>query len=126
MNDVLATTLTFVALGAALWALVLVIAGQPVRPDRWHGLGALAVVALLELGLLAQAVAGIVAMVTTERELDGLSFVGYLVGPVLIVPLAAFWGLVERTRWGPGVLVIGCLTVPVMILRLGQVWNAHG
>jgi len=125
MNEVLATTLTVVALAAALWALVLVIAGQPIRPDRWHGLGALGVVALLELGLLVQAVGGIVAMIASERRLDGFSFVGYLVGPVLIVPLAAFWGLTERTRWGPGVLVVGCLTVPVMILRLRQIWEAH-
>jgi hypothetical protein len=126
MNEVVATTLTFLALGAAAWAAVLMIAGKPVLVDRWHGLVALGLVALLELGLLGQAVGGIVAMITTDRELDGFSFAGYLVGPVLVVPLAAFWALAERTRWGPGVLVIGCLAVPVMILRLRQVWEAHG
>lgn len=126
MNGVLATTLIFVSLGAALWAAVLVIAGLPARMDRWYGVGALGVVALLELGLVAQAVGGIVAMFVTERELDGFSFVGYLVGPVLVVPLAVFWALAERTRWGPAVLVVGCLAVPVMLLRLRQVWEAHG
>jgi hypothetical protein len=44
---------------------------------------------------------------------------------VLILPLAGFWALAERTRWGPAVMVIGCLTVPVLIIRLGQVWNGH-
>lgn len=126
MNEVLATTLTYVALGAALWAVVLMIAGRPVLIDKWYGLGALIVVGLLELGLLVQAVGGIVAMFVTDRELDGFSFVGYLVGPVLVVPLAVLWALAERTRWGPGVLVIGCLAVPVMILRLRQVWEVHG
>jgi hypothetical protein len=126
VNQGLATALIFVSLGAALWAAVLVIAGVPARMDRWYGVGALGVVALLELGLVVQAVLGIVAMFVTERELDGFSFVGYLVGPVLVVPLAVFWALAERTRWGPAVLVIGCLAVPVMLLRLRQVWEAHG
>ncbi|OLF11567.1 hypothetical protein BLA60_11470 [Actinophytocola xinjiangensis] len=125
MNDVLATTLTYVSLAAALWALVLAIAGQPTRPDRWYGVGVLGVVALLELGLVVQAVGGIVALFVTERELDGFSFVGYLVGPVLVLALAAFWALAEKTRWGPAVLVVGCLAVPVMLLRLQQVWDAH-
>ncbi|GAB3456361.1 hypothetical protein [Actinophytocola sediminis] len=125
MNLVLSTTLLYVALGAAVWAAVLVIAGQPVRTDRWYGLGALGVVVLLELGLVVQAVGGIVALFVTERELAGLSFVGYLIGPVLVVPLAVFWALAERSRWGPAVLVIGCLAVPVMLLRLQQVWEAH-
>jgi hypothetical protein len=126
VNEVLATTLVFVALAAALWSAVLVVAGQPARVDRWYGVGALGVVALLELGLVVQAVGGIVAMFVTERELDGFSFAGYLVGPVLVVPVAVFWALAERTRWGPAVLVVGCLAVPVMLLRLRQVWDAHG
>ncbi|MCT2587148.1 hypothetical protein [Actinophytocola gossypii] len=125
MIDGLATTLTFVALGAALWGVVLVVVGRPLLIDRWHGLGLLGVVALLELGLLAQAVVGVVELIGTDREVDTFSFLGYLVGPVLILPLAAFWSLAERTRWGPGVLVIGCLTVPVLIVRLRQVWEAH-
>ncbi|MPZ82445.1 MAG: hypothetical protein GEV28_19415 [Actinophytocola sp.] len=126
MISALSTTLTFVALGAALWAVVLMIAGTPVRPDRWHGVGLLGVMALLELGLLGQASVGLVQLFTTEREVAEFAFVGYLIGPLLVVPLAALWSLAERTRWGPGVLVIGCLTIPVMILRLGQVWDAHG
>jgi hypothetical protein len=123
--DVLATVLTYLALGAAVWAAALMIVGKPVQVNTWHGLGALGLPALLEIGLVVQLVVGLVNLFTADRELDGFSFVGYLVGPVLIVPLAGFWALAERTRWGPGVLVIGCLAVPVMILRLGQVWEAH-
>ena len=125
MLDVLSTTLTFVALGAALWAIVLMIANQPVLPRRWYGLWLLGVVALLEVGLLAQAVVGLVQMFTTDRELERFTFAGYLIGPLVIVPIAALWALAERSRWGPGVLVVGCLAIPVMILRLGQLWEAH-
>jgi hypothetical protein len=122
----LSTTLTFLALGAALWALVLMIVNRPVPPDRWFGLGLLGVLALLELGVLAQTVIGFVALFTTDRELEKLTFGGYLLGSLVIVPLAALWALAERSRWGPGVVLIGCLAIPVMIVRLGQVWNAHG
>jgi hypothetical protein len=123
--DALSTTLTFVALGAALWAAALMIADRPVLPGRWYGLGLLGVLALLELGLLAQAVVGLVQMFTTERDIEKFAFGGYLVAPVVIIPVAALWALAERSRWGPGVLLVGCLSIPVLILRLGQVWHGH-
>jgi hypothetical protein len=121
----LSQTLTFVALGAALWALVLIIVNVPVLPRRWFGLGLLGVLALLELGLLVQAVLGFVRIFTADRELDELTYGGYLLGSLVILPLAALWALAERSRWGPGVLVVGCLTIPVLLVRLGQIWDAH-
>lgn len=121
----LSSTLIFVALGAALWSLVLMIVNVPVLPRRWFGLGLLGVLALLELGLLVQAVLGFVRMFTADRELDELTYGGYLVGSLAVLPLAAFWALAERSRWGPGVLLAGCLTIPVLIVRLGQIWEAH-
>lgn len=126
MIEILATVLTYVALGAAAWAVVLMIAGRPVLIGKWYGLGLLGVVALLELGLLAQAVGGLINLFGDDRDIDRFAFIGYLIGPLLIIPLAAFWSLAERTRWGAGVLLVGCLAVPVMILRLRQVWEAHG
>lgn len=125
MIDALSTSLLFIALGAALWAVVLMIANRPVLPGRWFGLGLLGVMALLELGLLVQAVVGLVQMFTTDRELEKFSFAGYLLAPLVIVPLAAYWSLLERSRWGPGVLLIGTLAIPVMLLRLGQVWDGN-
>ena len=125
MIEVLAGALTFGALGGAAWAVALVIAGRPVLLNRWHGLCLLGIVALLEVGLLGQAVAGVVNLVTDDREVDTFSFLGYLFGPVLVLPLATFWSLAERTRWGPGVLAVGCLTIPIMIVRLRQIWEAY-
>jgi hypothetical protein len=121
----LSTTLIFVALGAAAWALVLMIANKPVLPRRWFGLGLLGVLALLELGLLVQAVLGFVRLFTADREVDELTYAGYLIGSLVVLPLAALWALAERSRWGPGVLLIGGLTIPVLIVRLGQIWDAH-
>jgi hypothetical protein len=123
MIEVFATVLTFGALAVAAWSAVLVVAGRPATVDRWHGLALFGAAALLELGLLAQAVVGLVNLVGTERQVDGLTFAGYLVGALLVLPLAGFWALAERTRWGSAVMVVGCLVVPVLIVRLRQLWD---
>ncbi|CAM3879105.1 hypothetical protein KIPE111705_29470 [Kibdelosporangium persicum] len=126
MVDVLATVLTFAAIGVAVWGLVLVVINRRFALNRPYGLALAGAVLLLELGLLVQLVTGLVNLFTTDRVVDQWTFAGYLAGPVLIVPLAGFWAAAERTRWGPAVLVIGCLTVPVLILRLRQIWDGHG
>jgi hypothetical protein len=89
-------------------------------------LGLAGVVVLLEAGLLVQAVIGVVAMLGSDRELDRATFVGYLVGVAVVLPLGAVWSLAERSRWGAGVLTVTCVSVPVMILRLNQLWAGHG
>jgi hypothetical protein len=123
--EILAAVLTYLSLAAAVWAAVLVVAGKPIQLREWHGLWLYGLVLLVEVGLLVQLVAGIVRLSTDDRQVDALAYVGYLLTPLLVLPLAGFWALLERTRWGPAVMVIGCLTVPVLVLRLGQVWDAN-
>jgi 4-amino-4-deoxy-L-arabinose transferase-like glycosyltransferase len=117
---VLATSLIIAALVCAAWSLGLVLR------NRAPGAATLGLLALLELGLLVQVVTGIVNFATTDRQVSGGSFIGYLVGSLLIIPVAAFWALAERTRWGTTVLIVGCLVVPVMIVRMNQIWGASG
>ena len=126
MIDALATALIFDAIACALWAVVLIVINRRFAVNQTDGLALGGALTVLELGLLVQAVAGVVNMVGESRGIDRLAFVGYLFGPSLIVPMAAVWSIAERTRWGPGVLVIGCLAIPVMILRLRQIWDGHG
>ncbi|WP_245572611.1 hypothetical protein [Actinokineospora enzanensis] len=120
----MSSTLTWVAVGAACWALVLVILDRPPLPGRPDGYAYLGLLVLVELGLLGQAVIGFVQLASTDRDVSGLSFGGYLLGALLILPVAVFWSFAERTRWGTAVLVIGALVVPVMIVRLNQIWTA--
>jgi hypothetical protein len=91
------------------------------RPTVWL-LGGLA---LLELALFLQCVVGIAQLVGADREVSALTFVGYLVGILLILPLGAAWALAEPTRSGTAVLVVATLVVPVLVLRLDQIWNAN-
>ncbi|GAA3015781.1 hypothetical protein [Actinokineospora globicatena] len=125
MIDVLSPALTWVAVGAAVWALVLVLADRPLPVDRPDGKAYLGLLALIEVGLLAQAVLGFIKLATADHDVPALSYGGYLLGSLLILPVALYWSLAERTRWGTAVLVVGALVIPVMIVRLGQVW-AHG
>ncbi|RKT57327.1 hypothetical protein [Saccharothrix australiensis] len=126
MIDSLAVALTVPALVVAVWAVLLAVLDKPLTLDTKPTLGIAGAVLLLEVGLLAQAVVGVVRLVGLDRDISGPTFVGYLFGPVLVLPLAGFWALAERSRWGAAVLAVGCLSVPVMIVRAQQVWAGHG
>ncbi|GAA2962185.1 hypothetical protein [Actinokineospora diospyrosa] len=123
MIDGLSPTLTWVAVGAAVWALVLVLINRPLSLERVDSRAYLGLLALIELGLLAQAVLGFIKLANADHDVPALSYGGYLLGSLLILPVAVFWSLAERTRWGTAVLVIGALVIPVMIVRLDQVWT---
>lgn len=111
------TVLLVACLVCGVWALVLLMLSRPVG-KRWL-LGALA---LVEVGLMVLAVAGFVRLAMTVRHVPGVTFVGYLIAGLVILPAAVWWSVTERSRWGVGVLLAGCLVVAVVIVRLNQVW----
>lgn len=118
MYDPLQTGVVALALALAVLVLVLLVLDR--RPPTW----ALAGVGVVELLLLAQLVVGIVQLAAGEQQVSGLTFVGYLVGSLVVLPLAVLWSLGEPGRGGTGVLLVGLLVVPVLVLRLQQIWAA--
>jgi hypothetical protein len=115
---VLATVLIIASILGALWAFVLLLLSRPV------GLRVLLLaLGALELALLVQAVLGIVELAGPHPPIQNVTFLCYLVGVLLILPVAAWWALNEKSRWGVGVLLVACLVVPVMIVRMNQVWG---
>jgi hypothetical protein len=114
----LQTALIAVSLLIAALAAAYVVLDRVV--DRWL----LAPVALLALLTLIQLVTGIIALANTDREVSGPTFVGYLIGLVLVPPAATIWALGERSRAGTAVLIVAGLLVPVLMLRLDQIWTA--
>lgn len=120
MVEPLATGLIVATLAAALWALVLVVLNR--------GLSAVLLWALaaVEVGLVVQAVVGIARLLGTERQVSAPTYVGYLLGSLLLLPAGVLWALTERSRYGPAVLAVACVALPVMIARLQQLWSAGG
>jgi hypothetical protein len=100
--------------------LILIGFGLAKRKPSLISLGALAFV---QVGLLVQLISSIILVVGGARaKTDTIEFFAYLL-VALIVPLgAAFWALIERTRWSTFVLGVGSLTVAIMLVRMHQIW----
>ena len=106
--------------------LVLLVAGIAIARDEEPQDRTFALLGVVELVVLVQLVYGCVALSRTEDDVEGVVFVSYLVGLALVLPIGAFWSLVERTRWGSAVLAVAGLTVLALQLRLETLWGgAH-
>ena len=80
----------------------------------------------VELLLVVQLVVGIILLIQGHRPGSIATYLAYLIGILIVLPLGAFWALAERSRSSTVILGIACLAIPVMVLRLGEVWNgAH-
>jgi hypothetical protein len=111
--------LAVLAVATALWLVVLIL--RDVQPDdRLY-----AVLGLLEVGLVAQLVVGLVRVSGDHGGVNVAAYVGYLVGSVLLLPAAFLWSAGERSRAGTGVLLVAVVVVPVLFLRLHQLWGAR-
>ncbi|QIK67979.1 hypothetical protein G7072_17970 [Nocardioides sp. HDW12B] len=90
------------------------------RPTDWL-VGGLVV---LELALLVQLVAGIVLLAGDgSAEGGAVTFVGYLIGSLLVLPAGLAWALGEPSRAGTAVLLIALAVVAFLELRLDQIWS---
>ena len=76
--------------------------------------------------LIAQAVVAFVKLSGGEGPDGTATFVGYLLGSLLIPVAGAGWGLLERTRWGSAVIVVAGVAVAVMVVRMDQLWSGSG
>jgi hypothetical protein len=107
-----------VAAVIALWLVILIVRG--VQPNDWL-YGALA---LLEVGLVAQLVVGLVRLSGDHAGVNVAAYVGYLIGSLVLLPVAFLWSVGERTRAGTGVLLVAVVVIPVLFLRLNDLWVA--
>ena len=117
-----------VATGACLvLALVTVlISGVRTLRDQLMTRTDLVSAGALEVGVLFYVGVRVAELIGGHRAPSQALAVVYLVGILLVMPVAVALGLAERSRWGPAVLVAGALTVAVLFARIDQVWTAHG
>jgi hypothetical protein len=107
-------------LAVAVWSFVLVARNRP--PVRPLLLG----LAGVELLLVLQVVIAVVLLISGAHPASMVTFLAYLVGSVLVLPIGTVWALAERSRSATAVLGVACLTVPVLVLRMYQVWEGTG
>ena len=68
----------------------------------------------------------VVALAGGDRPEDTPTFLGYLLGVVLVPVAGVLWARTERTRWAGTVLAVAGAVVGVMVWRLLQLWEAAG
>lgn len=118
MIDWFTTLQVIVALLAGLLCLVLGFAGR--KPSDLT-LGSLA---LVELLLIVQLVAAIVAPAAGNEPVGNmLEFYTYLISAVILPIAAGFWALIDRTRWSTVILGVTALAIAVMVYRMQQIWT---
>lgn len=107
----------------AVAAVVVIVQLVRNRPPGNVGDGLLV---LIEIGLIVQLVVGIIRATDAPADVSVPTYVGYLVGSLLILPAAWIWAQAERSRGGLAVLLVGLAVVPFLFLRLHQVWSGSG
>lgn len=116
--------LTFVVLGAtivlALLAAIATVRGRQIDNPMFYLMIATQVLLVLLL---------IVGIATSGSAAAGMNtgiFIAYLVGLLVVLPLAGFWAIAEReSRWGTGVLLLAAVGLAIMVGRILQLWNGH-
>lgn len=111
-----------VAFAAVLTGWCLVAAVRGARPSKNQLIAAM----VLEALLVAQAVGGCIALAVTDRQIDGITFVGYHLTTVTVLLAGVAWGIADRSRWGNGVFAIASVTQVVLVIRLMQLWAGQG
>lgn len=109
-----------IAVAAGVLCIALGLARQ--MPND-YSLGA---VLLVEVLLIAQLVVAIVAPAVGNQPTGSLlEFYTYLVSAIILLPVAGFWGLAERTRWSTVILGVAALAAAVMLYRMYFIWTVQ-
>ncbi len=88
-----------------------------------YTLGAMVIV---EVILLAQLVMSVAAPAFGNTPTGSpLEFYTYLISAIVLVPLAGFWALIERTRWSTLILGVAGLAVAIMLYRMWYIWSVQ-
>jgi len=111
----LALAVVGLSLALAAWA------GRRAVRDRPVILRQLLAGAVIEALIVVEVV---VAVLTANGSppADVVTFWGYLVTALVVLPFAAAWAFAERTRWSSVVLVVAALTSAFLQYRLLQVF----
>lgn len=119
-------TLLLVVVTTVVAGVLTVLGLASTVAGRRIGLLHLAGAGVLEALLVLQAVVAGVAMAGGDVPADTPTFLGYLVGALLMPVAGVLWARTEPSRWAGTVIAVAAATVGVMVWRLLQLWEATG
>ena len=103
--------------------LLAVVSGVYVALDRSPDSALVALAGLLEVGFIAQAIIGIVQVTGGDDVTSPVTFIGYLLATLLVLPIGVLWSLAERSRGATAVLIVAAVTTAFLAVRVVQL---HG
>ena len=112
----LAYAVAALALVSLCWGLLTAVLDKP------PGKAQLLYAAGLELVVVVQSVIALVRLGAGFRPVELATTIGYLIGVVVLVPVAWFWANSERTRFSGVVLAVAAAAVAAMTFRLIVLW----
>jgi hypothetical protein len=116
VNGAVPTTIIIAGLALAGYALLMTARNRRMSVPLLAAVGVLEILLLVQVGIIVARLAG------GERPAGLATLIGYLIAMPFIPVAAAFWGLVERSRWGPAVIAVAGLVAAVLMVRLHQIW----
>jgi len=119
MHQVILWTAVALSLAVAVTGLALSLLNR--TADRVL----LGVVAATEAAVLGQSLVGGIELAGGHAVRSTATFVGYLVGIVVVLPFAVAWAWADRNRWSGAVVAVGGLTVAAMTARLWLMWQGR-
>jgi hypothetical protein len=120
MIDALAYTVVALAGVSVIWGIVSAIANKP------PGKAQLLYAAGLEAVTVVQSIIAVAKIIGGFRPVELATTIGYLIGIVILIPIAWLWANVERNRFSGVVLAVAALAVLAMTLRLLVLWIPAG
>ena len=116
MTAPLAYAVAVLALVSMCWGLLTAVFDKP------PGKAQLLYAAGLELVVLVQSAVALAALARGFRPAERATTIGYLVGILVLLPLAWLWANSERTRFSGVVLAVAAASVAAMTFRLLVLW----
>ena len=116
MNGAVPTTIIVAGLALAVYALLMTALNHRMNVPLLAALGVVEILLLVEVGIIVAKLAG------GARPASLPTLIGYLCATPLVPVAAAFWGTLERSRWGPAVIAVAGLVAAVLMVRLHQFW----
>jgi hypothetical protein len=116
VNGAVPTTIIVAGLALAGYALVATALNRRMNVPLLIAVGVLEILLLVLIGII------VAKLASGQRPASLPTLIGYLIATPFVPLAAAFWGLLERSRWGPAVIAVAGLVAAVLVVRLHQIW----